>query len=51
MEFWSTARSGRDFQPKSPCGFGESGIVSERATEVDATLDGGMLFGRPMLAV
>ena len=41
MDFGSTAGSSRDFQAESLCRFGESGIVSERATAINATLDCG----------
>ena len=41
MDFRSTAGSSRDFQAESLCRFGEPGIVSERATAINVTLDCG----------
>jgi len=44
MDFGSTAGSSCDFEAKSLCRFGEPGIVSERATAIDASLDCGKFF-------
>ena len=44
MDFGPTTRLGGDFQSKRSCCFGEPGIVSERATAIDAALDRGKLL-------
>ena len=41
MDSGSTARSSHDFQAESLCRFGEPGIVSERVTAINPTLDCG----------